>query len=112
MFKGTFDGFGHKITYKSSQYGIFGGIQDATIKNLKIIDTASTCGITLYKSLLCLDIMSSQVENVIFEATGVASGLGSVNTSLSITAQGYGWVSCRITQDSSFVNCVLSSDFR
>ena len=103
-FKGVFDGDNHILTTKSTGYGLFYVINDATIKNLTFNNIWDKRGFASYTSPLCVDLVNTTVENVTFKYSAKSS-----DTAVQ-PAAGQGITSCRKCIDVNFKNCEFNYD--
>jgi len=107
VFSGTFDGNGYTITSKSRSNGLFGELNGALVKNVKITDGWSYGGIDSAQSILSLDMINTKVEDVTIQMTAKANRNLIAQADFPLSKQSYGWINSRVCQDSSFKNCVF-----
>ena len=108
-FSGTLDGNGMTITSKSRLYGLFGALENATIKNLTILDAWSYGGCDGASPLLSQDMQSSTIENCTFRVTNQASRTLKTGDSFPISIQSYGWINSRVCQNNKFKDCTFDA---
>lgn len=126
-FKGTFDGQGYKISYinlsQNNEFnGLFGCINNATIKNLKLINGSASCEnfgsiVGIANNSIIANCQSDLEINCQYSAGGIANTLlnstlencvfkGTINAERNI-----GGIVCKIT-DSIVKDCINQSQLK
>ena len=108
-FSGTLDGNGMTITSKSRSYGLFATLENATLKNLTVLDAWSYGGCDMAATLISQDMKSTTMENCTFRITNQTTRTLKTGDEFPIDKQNYGWINSRVCQDNKFKDCTFDA---